>query len=95
MPPFSSDLENLSCRNELEKSVTCLILSRQKQANKPLTERQHIPGLLPLIIARCRPDRCVTIDGNITDDGIMKFDFWFCYINEKHKARPEGTHDSL
>ena len=28
--PFSSDVEDLSSRNELEKSVMCLLLSRQK-----------------------------------------------------------------
>ena len=30
MPPFSSDVEDLPSKNELEKSATCLLLSRQK-----------------------------------------------------------------
>ena len=30
MPPFSSDMEDLPSKNELEKSATCLLLSCQK-----------------------------------------------------------------
>ena len=45
--------------------LRCLLLSRQKQANKPLAERQHIPGLLPRLSHDVgqMADRCVTIDG--------------------------------